>query len=1030
MKTKMNFIEAAMKYWQIVLAFVLLMMILGIFGLKSMPRREYPEFTVRQGIVVGVYPGATSLEVEEQLTEKVENYIFGYEEVNKAKTHSYSKEGQMIIFVELNSNVHDADRFWSKLRHGLDELKMQLPVGVLALIGNNDFGDTSALLITMSSDKKSYRELEDVMKKLEANIRKISSVSKIKHYGTQQEKIYVYLQSDKLNQFHIDPSLILATLKVQESLIYSGEVDNNEIIMPVHIPPRFDSELDLMNQIVYSDPKGNIIRLKDVARIERKYADPDNFIQNNGNNALLISLEMQKGNNIVQFGNEVKETLKKFEQTATSDVKINVISDLPDVVDHSISHFMVEFLIAILAVIIVTMILLPFRVAAVAGVTIPVSILITIGIMQLVGIQLHIVSLAGLIVVLGMVVDNAIVVIDNHVEKLDQHESPWNAAWKAATELVIPVLSATAAIIAAFVPMMFFMTGMAGDFIGSFPITIAIALIISMFVAILMVPFMCFIVIKKGLHKTPDSDKNTKKNLLDHVQEKYNGMLEWTFRNSKKTILAGVLSVVIGVLVFSSVPQKLFPAMERSQFPVEIYLPEGSSLTKTEAVVDSLVHILSRDPRITNVASFVGNGSPRFNDLYAPHTPGKNFAQLMVNTVSNEATIEILDEYSVKYSNIFPEATIKWKQLAMEEFEAPIEVRISGDSIAELKEVAHKVEVILKADEHTSWVRNDWGESRHGISVKIDPNKASQLGYAKTLVAASLMTSLDGLPLTTIWEGDYPVDVVMRNEDDQRNNINALEDHYVSSPLTMQSRPLRSIAKLEPEWTEGEIGRRNGIRTITVKADLKRDVVPSSIFPDISSEIALINLPRSVSISYGGDDQATKENMIPLIYSLLTSIIIIFFILIIQFKTTRRALLIMSTMLMSILGAALGLKLTGYPFGMTSFIGVIGLVGIVVRNGIILIDYAMHLVINEGMSYKEAALAAGKRRMRPIFLTSMAAAMGVVPMIISRSPLWGPLGSVICFGMITGMILTLTILPALYWRVSGNGPEPKSKMLN
>ena len=1030
MNKKISFIEAAMKYRQIVLAFVLAMMILGIFGLLNMPRREYPEFTVRQGVIVGVYPGATSLEVEEQLTEKVENYIFGYEEVNKAKTHSYSKEGQMLIFVELNDNVHDSDRFWSKLRHGLDELKMQLPTGVLALVGNNDFGDTSALLITMSSDKKSYRELEEVMKKLESDIRKISSVSKIKHFGTQEEEIYVYVQTDKLNEFHIDPATVFASFKIQESLIYSGQLDNKEIIMPVHVPPRFDSEEDLLNQIIYSDPQGNIIRLKDVARVERKYADPTSFIRNNGNNALLISLEMQKGNNIVQFGDEVKETLKDFQQKTGDDVRINIISNLPEVVDHSISHFMIEFLIAILAVFVVTMILLPFRVAAVAGITIPVSVLITLGIMQLVGIQLHIVSLAGLIVVLGMVVDNAIVVIDNHIEKLDQHETPWNAAWKAATELVIPVLSATAAIIAAFFPMMLYMTGMAGDFIGTFPVTIGIALIISMFVAILLVPFMCFIFIKKGLHKAPVENEKQKKSFLDHVQTKYDAMLEWTFRNSKKTVLLGVLSVIAGVLIFATVDQKLFPAMERSQFPVEIYLPEGTSLDKTQAVVDSLEHILNKDARVTNVASFVGTSSPRFNDLYAPHMPTKNFAQLMVNTVSNEATIEILDEYSEKYSNLFPQATIKWKQLAMEDFEAPIEVRISGDTIPQLKEVSEKVEAILKKNSSMAWVRNDWGEMRHGISIQLDRNKASQLGYAKTLVAASLMTSLDGLPLTTIWEGDYPVSVVMQKEEEQRNNIDDLEDHYVSSPLTMQSLPLRSIATLEPEWTEGNIGRRNGIRTITVKADLKRHIIPSTIFKSITKEIAQIDLPKGVSISYGGDDEATKENMGPLMRSLATSVLIIFFILIIQFKTTRRALLIMSTMLMSILGAALGLKLTGYPFGMTSFIGVIGLVGIVVRNGIILVDYAMHLVNNEGLSYKEAGIAAGKRRMRPIFLTSMAAAMGVVPMIISRSPLWGPLGAVICFGMITGMLLTLIILPALYWKVSGNGPYPNEENSN
>ena len=1027
MKKKINIIEGAMKYRQIILAFVIAMMVLGGFALKNMPRREYPEFTIRQGVIVGVYPGATSNEVEEQLTKEVENYIFGYEEVKKAKTHSISKEGMMILYVELNDNVHDSDRFWSKLRHGLTELKSGLPTGVLALRAISDFGDTSALLITMSSDERSYRELEEQMKLLEADVRKISSVSKIKRDGIQDEEIYVYVQKEKMNEYHIDPTTIYASFLIQESLNYSGSLDNGDLVLPVHIPPRFSSEEDLMNQVVYSDPQGNIVRLKDIARIERKYEDAESFIRNNGDNSILLSLEMQKGNNIVQFGEDVQEVLDSFKMKAGEDLEINVISNLPEVVDNSISHFMIEFLIAIIAVIIVTMVLLPFRVASVAGITIPISVLITLGIMQLVGIQLHIVSLAGLIVVLGMVVDNAIVVIDNHVEKLDQGESPWESAWKAAHELFIPVLSATAAIIAAFMPMMLFLKGTAGDFVGTFPITIGIALGISMIVALLLVPLMCFIFIKKGLHKKEDNEVSEKRSFLDKVQHWYDKMLDWTFRNPKMIVALGILSVVVGGLIFSTLKQQFFPAMERSQFPVEVYLPEGTSLDKTEAVLDSLEHILLKDERVTNVASFVGMSSPRFNDLYAPKIASANFGQLMVNTISEEATNEILDEYSEIYRDAFPEATIKWKQLAMEQFEAPIEVRISGDNISELKATANQVTQILKKAENLTWVRNDWGEKRRGLSVEINRNKASQMGYAKTLVAASLMTSLDGLPLTTIWEDDYPVSVVLAEDETTNDNIDDLEDHYVSSPKTMESVPLRSIADLQPEWTEGKIAHRNGVRTITVQADVARGKITSEIFSLVQPQIDQLSLPQGIEIGYGGDNESTIENMIPMMWSLATSILLIFFILLLQFKTSRRALLIMSTMPMSFLGAAIGLKLTGYPFGMTSFIGVIGLVGIVVRNGIILIDYAMNLVNNEGYSYKDAGIAAGKRRMRPIFLTSMAAAMGVVPMITSNSPLWGPLGSVICFGMIVGMLLTLLILPVLYWKVSGDGPKPKSE---
>jgi len=1010
---KINIIEAAMKHYQIIVSMVVVMMILGILGLLNMPRREFPEFTVRQGIVVGIYPGATSKEVEEHLTKDVEDYLFSFEEVRKAKTYSDSKEGMMIVYVTLNDNVKNADKFWSKLRLGLQELKMQLPSGVVALIGSNDFGDTSALLITMSSNKKNYRQLEATMKNLEAEIRRIPSVSRMKRFGTQKEQIYIYIKPEKLAQFNVKPSNILTVFKIQSALNYSGNLDNGELILPVNLPPRFSSIKDLEEQIIYSDPQGNVVHLKDVARIEKRYEKPTKLIKNNGNNALVLSLEMQKGNNIVQFGKDVDNVLNKFSKKADKDVKLNIISSLPKVVHASISHFLLEFLIAIIAVIIVTMILLPFRVASVAAISIPVSILITLGIMSLVGIQLHIVTLAALLTVLGMVVDNAIVVIDDHISKLDEGESPWNAAWKSGTELFIPVLSATLAIIASFLPLMLFLPGMSGDFVGTFPITIGIALIVSMLVAVLLVPFMSYLLIKKGIH---NENKNQKKNVLDSLQNWYNKALEFTFKHPKLTILVGVLSIILGGLFFLNVDQKLFPSVERSQFAIEIYLPEGSSLSKTKKVVDSLETILKSDSRITNVASFIGNGSPRFNALYAPHIPAKNYAQLLVNTISNEATIDVINEYSKKYTNAFPQAHVKWKQIALETFKAPIEVRISSNNIKDLKNVGAKVSNILEKNKNVTWVRNDWEEMRPGILVNLDENKANKLGYAKSLVASSLLVSLDGLPITTVWEKDYPMSVVLTKDESQKNDINDLKNQYVSSPLTLQSLPLRSIGNLKPEWTEGNIARRNGVRTLTVMADIDRNAVASRVFSAERPKIDALKLPEGLTIRYGGDNEASIENYVPMAKSLGTSIVLIFFILLLQFKTIRRAALIMSTMLLSIFGAGLGLLLLDYPFSFTSFIGIIGLVGIVVRNGIILVDYAHQLVKTKGMSYRDAGLAAGKRRMRPIFLTSMAAAVGVIPMIISRSPLWGPLGTVICFGLIFGMILTLLILPVLYWK--------------
>ena len=273
---KSGIIEAAMRNHNIVIIISVLLMIIGVVALIKMPRNEFPQFTIRQGVIVGVYPGATSTEVEEQLTKVVENYIFGYTEVKKAKTYSHSKEGIMYIFVELNDNVKNADQFWSKLKHGLSELKMSLPTGVVALVANSDFGDTSALLITLSSDTKSYKELEEQLKKLEAECRKIPATSKVKHYGLQKEKIYVNVKPEMLNEYNIKSISLLGSYQLNGMINYAGVLKDGKNNLAVHLPANFESEKDLADQIVYSDPRGNVVRLKNIATIERRYEDPDN----------------------------------------------------------------------------------------------------------------------------------------------------------------------------------------------------------------------------------------------------------------------------------------------------------------------------------------------------------------------------------------------------------------------------------------------------------------------------------------------------------------------------------------------------------------------------------------------------------------------------------------------------------------------------------------------------------------------------------------------------------------------------------
>jgi multidrug efflux pump len=1013
---KYDIVELAMRHRQIVVLIVSLLVLFGVYALIVMPKQEFPVFTIRQGLVIGVYPGATSAEVEEQLAKPLEKYIFTYKEVKKRKTVSTSKEGMVIIKVELNDDVKNKDEFWSKFKHGVQDFKVQLPAGVLALMVNDDFGDTSALLITLESQDKTYRELEKYLEELENRVRKIDAVANLRRYGLQKEQISVYIEQEKLAAYGISSPTLTANLFSQGFISLSGSIDNDSFVAPIHISETFKSEKDIAEQIIYSDPTGHVIRLKDVARIVREYPDPDSYIKNNGKKCILLSMEMRSGNNIVQFGKDVNDVLEAYQNELPKSVSMYRIADQSKVVGDSVFSFLEELLIAIAAVVLVIMALLPFRVATVAASTIPISIFISLGLFYAFGIELNTVTLAVLIVTLGMIVDNSVVIIDSYLEKLGQGVPRWQASIESAKEYFKPILSATLAISVTFFPFLITTKGMFNDFLQSFPWAMSIVLGISLLVAILLVPYMQYFFIRQGLESSDTKEK--KHSFLELLQEKYEKLLSVCFAHPKITLGMGGITVVAGVLLFSTLPQKLMPTADRNQFAVELFLPTGSSIEKTAAVADSMENILSKDARIVNITSFVGEGSPRFHVSYAPNMPGSNYAQFIVNTASNKATVALLDEYTDKYANYFPDAYIRFKQLDYSEAATPIEIRLTGDKLGDLKRGADSLLLVMKKIDGLTLVRSNFEQQIPGAMIQIDNDEANRLGINKTLVSANMaMRFGSGIPLTTLWDEDYAIPVKLKAERKHDPNFEDMGNEYVSSLIPGVSVPLRQIAKVEPDWTEGQIIRRNGVRTISVVADVKRGINVTNMTAQVSKVVKQVPIPQGVVLSVGGQQEYDKESLPMILGGLAVSVVIIFFILLAHFRKINLALLIMGSISLTIFGAALGVLIMGQDISLTGVLGIISLMGILVRNGIIMLDYAEELRHKHQFDVYNAALQAAKRRMRPIFLTSAAASMGVIPMIISKSGLWAPMGTIICFGTLMSMILVVTVLPVAYWMI-------------
>ena len=1003
-----------MRNFRITFLIVGCLFVFGIYALARIPKQEFPEYTIRQGVVVGVYPGATAEEVEEQLAKPLEQFLMTYKEVKRAKTTSTSQNGMCYVMVELNDDVNDKDEVWSKVKHGLAAFKMQLPAGVAAVVTNDDFGDTSALLITLESDTRSYRELKGYMDDLSDRLRRIESVSNLRPYGVQQEQISVYADHARLAAYGIGEKTLSAALAAQGLTPLGGSVSNAETETPIHIAPSLAGEREVAEQIVWSDPEGHVLRVKDVARVVREYDDPDSYIRNNGHRCVLLSLEMQAGNNIVEYGREVDEVLHAFiEEELPADVSVQRIADQAKVVGDSVHSFLRDLFVAMAIIIVVMMLLFPLRSAIVAALTIPMSTFISVGMMYLCGIPLNTVTLAALVVVLGMIVDNSIVVIDGYLDYLGRGHSRWFAAVESAREFFPSLLLATICICMIFYPILFTMTGMMGDFLTWFPWTITINLMVSLLLAVMVIPFLEILIIP-AVHVRRDG----RRSFTDRVHDVYRRVLAWTFRHGWLTISLGAASVVVSLLIATQLKFRMVPFADRDQFAVEIYLRPDTPLERTGAVADSVYRALRADERVKSVTSFVGCSSPRFQMSYAPQIAGKNYAQFIVNTTSVDDTESILDEYADAWADRFPEAYVKFKQLDYQNVPS-LEFRFYGSDIDSLRAAADRLMARMRQMPELQWVHTDYEDPRAIAEVRLDPVTASQLGITRTVVAANMALASGDVAVGSVWEGDYRLPVVLKR--DARlgeRSLSDIGDTYVSSPVPGVSVPLRQIADVEPAWSQSKIVHRNGMRCITVTADLKRGANAMRMTSRISRMLKdEIPLPPGVETELGGAHEFDAETLSPIAAGLSISLVIIFFFILVNFRKFGITLVVMASMSLCLFGAMVGLWIADFTIGLTSVLGFITLLGMIVRNVILMYQHAEDKRKVCHWSGKLAAYDAGKRRMVPIFLTTATTAVGVVPMMLGGSTFWAPVGVTIFAGGIGSLILVVTILPVLYSKI-------------
>ena len=1025
-----DIIRTVIRRKKVVYSVVAILAALGIVGLVFMNKDEFPTFELKNGLIVGIYPGADAAEVEAQLTKPLEDVLFSFSEVNRDNTSSYSRNGMCYIYTDLASPASTKNEVWSKIKLKLDATKQTLPAGVLAVAVIDDFSSVSSLLIAIESEDKGYGELQGYAEELSYRLRKIPEMANVRIIGSQTEEIAVTLDMNALSSYGISPSSIVAACKMSEMQLLGGTFSTDYVSSAITVDNTVSSEREIADKIIYSDPQGNVLRLKDVAKVERRMQEPSTMIGYNGNSALILSVEMRPENNIVSFGREVDRVLEEFGQTLPDSVKLSKITDQPEVVRESVLSFIRDLVISMLVVIFVMLMLFPMKSALIASSGLPVCTAVTLAVMYLTGIDLNTVSLAALIVVLGMIVDDSIITMDGYMDKLGKCPSRIEAAAASAKELIFPMFTSTFGIGLMFFPAKVLITGYLGDFVATFPWVIAVALMSSLAYAIFVVPSLEVRYIRSSTATGKNFLARGQSAFFRGMQKGYEFLQAICFKYPKATISIGVLTVVLGVLMFLNTNVQMMPKAARECFVVEIYLESGSGIDKTRAVSDSLQSILLKDSRIESVTAFVGTSSPRFHATYAPHTPSPDFAQFIVNTVSTKATESVLRDYESEYQHYFTNALVRFKQMDYQAVAAPVEVSVSGQDYAQIQAIADTIKHFMycNLDDKLQWIHTSSEGTTTSVDVRLDPDEASRLGVNRTMLSMSLAGAFGSFPVATLWEDDVKVPVNLYNAAvSDTMSYDVLANQMVPTTFPGVSVPLRQVADLVPDWHPETYGRTAGVETITVGADMRYGYSQPEAMKVIKAYIKHEiepSLPEGVTISYGGLSSMNGQVGPEILVTFFCAVAILFTVLLIHFRKVSIAVLTIALSSLCLFGSLFGLWLFDLDFGLTSVLGLISVVGIIVRNGILMFEYAEELRFKKGWEVKEASVEAGKRRMRPIFLTSSATALGVLPMIIAGDALWMPMGVIICFGTMLSIVLVTLIMPVTYWQIFKNSKIP------
>ncbi|GJM44172.1 MAG: multidrug transporter AcrB [Gemmatimonadota bacterium] len=1023
----MNLTAVAIQKNRVTIVALLAIVAVGLGSYRTMPRSEDPGFIIRTATVVTQFPGASPERVELLVTDKLEKTIQEIPQIDFVS--SRSKTGLSVIYVNIKEEYREMRPLWDDLRRKVERARGELPPGVIGPIVNDEFGDVFGTVITLTGEGYTYAELKDIADDVRDELLRIPDVAKVDIHGAQEERVFVEYNNARLAELNLSAVQLQQILESRNIIIPGGAIDVGPERLSLEPSGNFESVEDLRRAVIQLPGTSQVLYLEDLVQVNRGYVDPPRSrVRSTGQAGLALSISKKETGDIIRLGTDVQTLLRRLNEVYPYGVEFEVVSNQAAVVERKVNDFVGNLLQAVGIVLLVMLISLGLRTGLVVASLIPMSILFAFAIMGFLGIGLDQMSLAALIIALGLLVDNAIVMAESILVEMQEGKAALPAAIDAAAELRIPLLTSSLTTAAAFLPI-YLAESSTGEYTAPIFEVVSITLFCSWILALTLIPMLCV----RFLRPKPSSAEDT---FERPFYRGYRGALITGLKHPWLSMLAVVLVFYGTMQLFRFVPNIFFPSDDTPILSAEFELPVGSRIQRTDEIVARFEAKLAeyvlppagakegggasrKDTAegILNWATFVGEGAPRYILTYSPEPATPDYAYLIINATSRRYIDSIVPELEAFCLEQFPDlkVTIAPKALGPP-ITAPVEVRLSGADGETLFGIVDEVKAQLRAIPGARDVRDDWGPRVKKLVVDVNEARALRAGLTNQDVAVSLQTQLSGFESTQYREDDKVIPVVLRSVAAERQDIGKVEGMNLYSQATGRNVPLRQIADIRLEWEPSVILRRDRLKTVTISADVERGATPAEItnvlVPWLTEQKQRWNV--GYTFGMGGELEGSAKAAASIGAKLPIAFILIVLLLVVQFNSIRRPLIILLTIPLGIIGVVLGLLIARSYFGFMTLLGIVSLSGIVINNAIVLIErFKIEIEVN-GLTPPRAIVEAAQRRLRPIVLTTLTTVGSLIPLWLVGGPMFQPMAVAILFGLLFATVLTLGVVPILY----------------